>query len=162
MDSDSTISIIIEILEKVDQTDLTRAAQYVFFVLRSIYIHIFTYPKSRFHFDSLAHDNSALSSMVHDTKIIPNDLQGDLILSRIVLVGTQHVPKFNQLQPDEVRIAMCLFRIEDKDTDMVVTANVPMQSASGEVIREEEWVTAKAIFDSLIMSLEIVDIGLFA
>lgn len=120
-----------------------------------------TCQKSRFHFGSLAHDNSALSSIVHDITIIPNDLQGDSTPSRIVLVGTQSVPKFNQLQPDEVRIAMCLFRIEEKNIDIVVTANVPVESTSGDAVGEEGWVTAKAVFDTLIRSFKIVDFGLF-
>lgn len=57
---------------------------------------------------------------------------------------------------------MCLFRIEDKDIDMVVTINVPVESTSGDAVGEEGWVNAKAVFDIFIKSLKIVDFGLFA
>lgn len=80
----------------------------------------------------------------------------------MVLVGTQHIPKFNRTTSDEVRILMGLFRVERKPIDLVVTSNVPMQSEDGGAVGEDGWNAARADFDNLVRSLRIVDFGLFA
>lgn len=115
----------------------------------------------RFHFDSLAHDNEAQSSTVHDVITIPNDRQGDATPSLIILTGTQYVKKFNRQHPDEVRIAMCIYRVHAKNIDLVVTTNVPMISDDGGAVGEQGWISAKADFDTMVKSLRIVNFGLF-
>ena len=109
---------------------------------------------------SLAHDNSAQSSVVHDIMVVPND-RGDDTPSPIILVGTQKVPKFHGTNADEVRILMALYRVESKGIDLVVTCNVPMVSADSGAVGEEGWKVAKEDFDLLVNSLKIVDFGLF-
>ncbi|KAF7440745.1 hypothetical protein PC9H_001093 [Pleurotus ostreatus] len=137
----SGISVIVEILERVEATDNTDAV--------------------RFHFDSLAHDNSAESSQSDSIVIIPND-RGDNTPSAIVLTGSQKVPKFNQSAADDVRILMSLFRVETKNADLVVTFNVPVSSQDGGAVGEEGWRAAKSDFENMIRSFRIVDYGLFA
>jgi hypothetical protein len=116
---------------------------------------------SRFHFDSLANDNSAQSSEVLGVSVIPND-RGDDTPSAVVLTGTQHVPKFNRSTSDEVRILMALFRVETKNIDLLVTFNVPTRTSEGEAIGEDGWNTAQTHFYDFAKSLRIVDFGLFA
>lgn len=99
--------------------------------------------------------------MVHDVKVIPND-RGDDTPSAIVLSGTQNVPKFNRTTPDKVQILMALYRVEQKNIDLVVTFNIPTQSDDGGAVGTEGLDTATSHFNSFIQSLRIVDYGLFA
>jgi len=136
----SNVSIVIEILERVEPTQSSDAV--------------------RFHFQSLAEDNSAEVSEVQSINVIPND-RGDDTPSPIVLTGLQHVRKFNQTNSDEVRILMGLFRVVDACIDIVVTCNVPVRSDDG-AVDDGGWRIANKDFDVLVRSLKIVDFGLFA
>ena len=110
----------------------------------------------------MAHDNDAQSTTVHDVTTVPNDREGDATPSLTILTGTQHVRKFNRKHSDEVRIAMCIYRVQEKNIDLVVTTNVPMISDDGGAVGEQGWADAKVDFDAMIKSLKIVDFGLFA
>lgn len=99
---------------------------------------------------------------MHDVVTVPNDREGDATPSLIILTGVQHIRKFNRQHPDEVRIAMCIYRVQEKNIDLVVTTNVPMISDDGGAVDEQGWIDAKADFDTMIKSLRIVDFGLFS
>ncbi|KAG5645007.1 hypothetical protein DXG03_007284 [Asterophora parasitica] len=154
---DSNISIIVEILEKVDASHFEDAVKQV----HASYCHA---PKLilvlRFHFASLAHDNSAQSATIESVAVIPND-RGDATPSAIVLVGVQNVPKFNHSTPDEVLILLALYRLEQKNVDLVVTFNIPTASSDGGAVSREGAEVARSQFDALVRSLHIVDFGLF-
>ncbi|KAI0062237.1 Mog1p/PsbP-like protein [Artomyces pyxidatus] len=137
---DSDVSIILEILERVQSNDHTDAA--------------------KFHFESLAHDNSALSSSVGEVAIIPNDRE-DLTPSPVVLYGSQVVKKFNRERGDDVRILLALYRVEEKQVDLVLSMNIPMRSEAG-ATSDQEFLASKEVFDTAVRSLRIVDFGLFA
>lgn len=98
-----------------------------------------------------------------EPRAILNDRR-DNTPSPIVLRGTQSIHKFNRAAVDQVDILMALFRVQvdQKNADVVVSANIPKSSGSQTIIGEEI-VTAIALdFDSLVLSLRIVDYGLFA
>ena len=78
------------------------------------------------------------------------------------MYGTQTVQKFNSKTADEVRILLALYRVKDKDVDLVMTMNVPMTTADGGAVSEEDWTEAKGVFEVAAKSLRIVDYGLFA
>ncbi|KAI0078185.1 Mog1p/PsbP-like protein [Panus rudis PR-1116 ss-1] len=139
---DSTKSLILEVLQRVEPNDSRDAAQ--------------------FHFDSLAHDNSAQSSTVQGITHVPNDRGGDdLTPSHTLLTGRQLVTKFNKSEVDEVQIFMALYRIESKNTDLVLTMNVPLRSADGGAVGEEGLAAAQKDFEAAARSLRILDFGLF-
>ncbi|KDR73443.1 hypothetical protein GALMADRAFT_609979 [Galerina marginata CBS 339.88] len=138
---DSNISIIVEILQRVESSHYSDAI--------------------RFHFDSLAHDNSARSAEVESVSVIPND-RGDETPSAIVLKGIQFVPKFNHTTPDKVQILMALFRVESKHIDLAVTFNIPIGCADGGAVSSEQSEKARADFDTFVRTFRIVDFGLFA
>ncbi|KAJ3511681.1 hypothetical protein NLJ89_g3954 [Agrocybe chaxingu] len=138
---DSSVSIIVEILQQVESSNLDDAI--------------------RFHFDSLAHDNSARSIRVERIFTIPND-RGDNTPSATILHGAQSVPKFNQSVPDQVNIYMALFRVQGKSVDLVVTFNVPTSSVDGGAVNNAGVERAEADFNQFVRSLRIVDFGLFA
>ncbi|KAI0670595.1 Mog1p/PsbP-like protein [Trametes maxima] len=138
---DSSISIIVEVLESVSATDLREAAGQ--------------------HFDALAHDNDARSQTVNETLDVTNDSAG-ATPHPVVLYGTQTVQKFNREAADEVRILLALYRVPQKNVDLVMSMNVPMTSEDGGVASEETWGAARNVFDRAARSLRIVDYGLFA
>ncbi|KAJ7219071.1 hypothetical protein GGX14DRAFT_434458, partial [Mycena pura] len=140
---DSSVSIIVEVLERVDAADHDSAA--------------------RFHFDSLAHDNSADSAVVDAVAVIPNT-RNDGTPPAITLSGVQSVAKFNKADRDQVRVLMGLFRVENKRVDLVVTFNIPMQSHDSGAVDERGWKATQIYFDAFdafVRSLCIVDFGLF-
>ncbi|KAI9434006.1 Mog1p/PsbP-like protein [Lactarius indigo] len=138
---DSNDSIVLETLSRVPADDSSDAA--------------------KFHFDSIAHDNEALSSSVEDVHTITNDREGDETPSVIVLRGRQGVRKFNSTSVDDVRIFLALYRVEEKGVDLVLTLNFPM-NGEGFTRTEEEYMEAKRCFYSIATSLHIIDFGLFA
>ncbi|KAF8921522.1 hypothetical protein CPB85DRAFT_1271185 [Mucidula mucida] len=138
---DSSASIIVEILERVDPVDYQAAA--------------------KFHFDSLAHDNSAARSEITSVDLIPND-RGDRTPSVIVLSGTQRVQKFNRSSLDEVLILMAIYRVTEKNTDIVVTFNIPTESEDGGALDAQGVQIIRSHFDKFSQSLQIINFDLFA
>ncbi|PIL23805.1 hypothetical protein GSI_13556 [Ganoderma sinense ZZ0214-1] len=136
----SGISIIIEVLKSVSASDIREAAGV--------------------HFDSLAYDNDATSKNVHQIEEVANGSDG-ATPNPVVLHGTQSVQKFNSKTTDDVRILLALFRVKEKDIDLVMTMNVPMTSADGGAVNESDWMVAKGVFDTAAKSLHIVNYGLF-
>ncbi|KAF4614719.1 hypothetical protein D9613_002786 [Agrocybe pediades] len=160
---DSNVSIVVEILEQVEPSHFNDAIRHVSplivmfvrFIDQSVYLH------DRFHFDSLAHDNSAENTQVETVYRVPND-RGDDTPSATILKGIQFVPKFNHTTPDKVQILMALYRIEEKSIDLVVTFNIPLQVVGGGAVDQRQLEKAQADFDVFSRSLRIVDFGLFA
>lgn len=155
---DSNVSIVLEILQRVEPSHYNDAIRYFSFL--NLSFNLPTWPP-RFHFDSLAHDNSAVSANVHSVSVVPND-RGDNTPSAIVLKGVQMVPKFNHATPDEVEILMALFRVESKGIDLVLTFNVPLKSVDEGRANEVTVDRANADFDKFARSMLIVDFGVFA
>ncbi|KAK7693242.1 hypothetical protein QCA50_002808 [Cerrena zonata] len=114
-----------------------------------------------FHFDSLAHDNSAISHSVQETQLIPND-RGDDTPSHTLLSGRQQVAKYNRTTADDIQVFMALYRVEGKNVDLVLTMNVPIASADGGAVSEAGISPAKHDFEVAASSLCIKDFGLFA
>lgn len=113
----------------------------------------------RFHFDSLANDNSAASSSVEEVTRITKDKRDDTP-SPIVLHGNQLVRKFNSSVLDRVRILLAVFRIESKNVDLVLSMNIPPGTVEGEA--NDGYQQAQRDFDTAVKSLRILDYGLFA
>ncbi|KAI3610745.1 ran guanine nucleotide release factor [Moniliophthora roreri] len=146
---DSSVSIIVEILERVKPTQYSDAIK---FSLSHTWV---------FHFDSLAHDNNAVFEQIDSVNIIAND-RSDKTPSAITLSGVQRVSKFNRTQPDEVKILMALYRVEEKAIDLVVTFNVPVIAEDGGAVGQDGLRVVEEQFDTFVRSLRIVDFGLFA
>lgn len=116
-----------------------------------------------FHFDSLAHDNSAVSSSVESVNVsaIPNTA-AETTPPATVLKGVQMVPKFSRPTADKVIVYMALFRVLSKGIDLVLTFNVPVEATDGGVVDSQGVERAEADFNAFVQSLRIVDFGLFA
>lgn len=154
----SDLSFIIEVLQKVKAENPIQAI--------------------RFHFDSLANDNSAQSSNVLSTSppSYPNNIttpsteekpSNDSTSRRtpqpILLQGIQSVSKFNRpdSEADQVHIWMALWTLDGigndgLGTDLVLTVNLP-NASQPEAIDQ----TTK-LFQLAAHSLQIIDWNLFA
>ncbi|CAE6355715.1 unnamed protein product [Rhizoctonia solani] len=141
--TDSEVSIIFEILERVAPDDPIEVA--------------------KFHFDSLAHDNNAESSTVETVNTPTQQLNSASPIKLSVLQGTQLVPKFNRTHPDTVKILMAVYRVIEKDIDLVMTFNVPVKTEKlGSAVDAEGAKRWLEVYEAAVPSLNIVDFGLFA
>ncbi|BGP46231.1 hypothetical protein JCM10450v2_002071 [Rhodotorula kratochvilovae] len=147
---DSDLSLIVEVLELVkgegSADDLEKAA--------------------RFHFSSLAHDNTALSSTVSSVTLPsaprPRGPGEPTLLGPTVLTGLQTVSKFNRSasEADTVLIQQALWRIPERNADVTLCVNWPIRMGeTGEERADDE---ARRVFDAAVRSFEIKDFGLFA
>ena len=153
---DSQISIVVEVLQRVAPDDDTEAAKF-----GALSISPTKYPTQfpRFHFDSLADDNSAVSSSVGSVTTILNN-GGDKNPTPIVLKGNQLVHKFNSTVPDEILILLAIFRVASKKVDLVLSMNIPLQTAGGEAAGAK-CQEAQHDFETAVKSLHILDLDLF-
>ncbi|KAG9112454.1 hypothetical protein FRC07_007896, partial [Ceratobasidium sp. 392] len=146
--SDSEVSVVVEILERVEPDDAREAA--------------------KFHFDSLAHDNDVAeqldASVIHQVTLpTPDAPINSLVLS--VLQGTQLVPKFNRTHPDTVKIFLAVYRVHEKNIDVVLVFNIPVEAekeGSAVPLGGEKYVGWANAFEEAVRTFKIVDYGLFA
>ena len=78
-----------------------------------------------------------------------------------MLDGTQAVKKFNSTVVDQIRIFMALYRIPDKNIDLLLVLNVPTETSDGGALGEQEVGIAQKEFETAALSLRIIDFGLF-
>jgi cell division protein FtsB len=138
---ESGISVILEILEQVAPSDLEDAA--------------------KFHFDSLAHDNSAASATVTSVEK-QSKKRDDETPAPTLLIGVQKVAKYNRDQLDTVQILLALFRVQSKNIDLVLSFNVPTVTQDTNAVGEVDMLVAREHFRAAAESLQILDFGLFA
>ncbi|GAK64790.1 mog1p/PsbP-like protein [Moesziomyces antarcticus] len=116
----------------------------------------------RFHFDSLAHDNSASSSSIQATQI-PTEQQAHSSATPppALLTGTQLVRKFGKsTEPEEqVTIRVALWRLVSKNIDLVLSVNEPANASSSPMNQSG---LAQSAFEAAAASLQIRDWDLFA
>jgi Ran-interacting Mog1 protein len=75
----------------------------------------------------------------------------------ILLEGVQQVAKFNNTEPDRVKVYLALYRLSEIPHDIVFLLNVPMTDSTDELVIQE----IKKMFGSIASSLIIEDFGLF-
>ncbi|KDN37019.1 Mog1p/PsbP-like protein [Tilletiaria anomala UBC 951] len=124
--SSSDTSIILEVLESVKEGDANENME----------------AAVRYHFDSLAHDNSALSSTIESTTFLDTSsfpvppplpdassiVPRERTPSPWLVSGLQVVPKYGRTTdpPHCVRIHLAVWRLRPKkDVDLVLSFNIP-------------------------------------
>lgn len=137
---DSDVSVIVEVLQQAtegsSQGALDRAA--------------------RFHFDSLAHDNSALEAHVEYVEAPAGEKAAapPATPAPALVCGTQRVRKFGKAsEEDSVHIWAAVWRVEAKNVDLVLSVNDPATTGLDQV---DAW------FRHAAQTLRIEDYGLFA
>lgn len=110
----------------------------------------------------MAHDNDAVEHKIIETSRLSGESSGNHTPLPIVLSGTQLVRKFNHAQPDELRILLAVYRLQDKDVDLVMSINIPLKTSNGAIVSDGQFAAAQEIFSVAARSLRIVDHGLFA
>lgn len=117
----------------------------------------------RFHFSSLAHDNSASQSYVESVQVSSDTADGEETTPNPALLsGTQVVKKFGKdTEPDDtVRIFVALWRLPSKNVDLVLSVNDPVLAQTNGA--SNHTLDAKAMFQAAAESLQIHDWTLFA
>jgi len=136
------VTFIIEILEKIKVEDLSKAAE--------------------FHFDSLAHDNDARSKSIEKIirPLIPSTREHP---APTLLVGIQHIQKFNRVAGDDVLIYLALFRLEKYNIDIILSCNIPVRTGNPEttITGNHDLDDARAVFEHAANSFTIEDYDLF-
>ncbi|KAM0792205.1 hypothetical protein ACM66B_004901 [Microbotryomycetes sp. NB124-2] len=130
----------------------------------------------RFLFESLAHDNGALSSSivtVSSSLSSPPTTSQPSVQGPATLIGHQTVSKFNLPpgQADKVQLCVALWRLPSKNADLVLCVNMPLGKAvqqtttnrvNGQDDAQDMARSAQAVFEQIVKTLEIKDFGLFA
>ncbi|GAA5829607.1 hypothetical protein JCM11251_000219 [Rhodosporidiobolus azoricus] len=158
---DSDLSLIVEVLELVKDDGAADSLE----------------AAARFHFSSLAHDNSALSSTVTSVSLpsstsasqppssssSSSSLQPTLV-GPTLLTGRQTVSKFNRpdSEADEVFIQLALWRVPERDADVTLCVNWPVSKGDGGDAGEGGEAEAERVFEEAVRSFEVKDFGLFA
>ncbi|KAK0527485.1 hypothetical protein OC835_004673 [Tilletia horrida] len=147
-DASGEVSLIVEVLQRVEPADPDAAV--------------------RFHFDSIAHDNSAEAFSVSRTwtSAAGTASQTDTP-TPVLLHGTQKVRKFGREseRAQTVQIWVALWRIEAKGIDLVLSVNAAgtgTATAMGISAGESEDDGVGRIFERAASTLRILDHGLFA
>ncbi|KAL7411617.1 hypothetical protein BDY24DRAFT_127649 [Mrakia frigida] len=141
---DSDISYIIEILQQVEGDECEAVA--------------------KFHFSSLEHDNSSVSSQILAFNAPPSSSSSPTTFSSLppsppnqpplaTLKGTQVVPKFGKGAGEEVCIFLGVWRVGGKKTDILLTVNCP---------EEQLRAFGEKVFEEATRSFKVVEWGLFA
>ena len=118
----------------------------------------------RFHYSSLAHDNTALSSTTTGINL-PTPASASAaspVVGPATLTGQQVISKFNKgpEDADTVLILLALWRIPSKQADLTLCVNFPLKKAGEEAEASGEYATR--VFEEAVSSLKVEDLGLFA
>ena len=70
--------------------------------------------------------------------------------------------KFNKRHPDDVTILLAVFRVDAKNTDIVLTCNVPVETTIGTGVGLDALSGELEVFKKAVEEFKIVDFGLFA
>ncbi|OAX41312.1 Mog1p/PsbP-like protein [Rhizopogon vinicolor AM-OR11-026] len=136
---DSGANIIIDILQRVNKEDPEAAA--------------------KFHLDAIAEDNDAIE---HHSVLVQRPTANELFPT--VLDGRQTLKKAGSIH--HLRTLFALFRIKEKNHDVVVSFNMPTETGDGPgsngAITAEQEQAIESDFYRVVDSLRIVDYNLFA
>ncbi|XP_072540813.1 ran guanine nucleotide release factor [Salminus brasiliensis] len=140
-------SVIIELVEYQAQVDDAQAARY--------------------HFEDLAGSNKASAEgrwEVQGVEPVPlSQLRLQECSSAWLLTGTQLISKFNEEAKNTVNIHLCVLRLPQYTTDILITLNHPVTisplSSSATVSAVAGWTLQD--FHTLLQSLQLLDPGVF-
>lgn len=111
-DACSDQSIIVEILQREEDIPDDQICQY--------------------HFQELAVANESSESEVEDVRMLENISESAPFLQPFpvwILAGTQYVSKFKEEARNRVRLFLAVIRLEEHETDILVSVNVPIEIA---------------------------------
>ncbi|KAF7688396.1 ran guanine nucleotide release factor [Silurus meridionalis] len=140
-------SIIIELLEYQGHVEDSQAARY--------------------HFEDVAGSNKAMEveqMEVMEVQCVPHSqLSLSQCSSAWILTGAQLISKFNEEAKNTVNIHLCLFRLPQYTTDILITFNNPVSisplSSSSCAVADGVWTVQD--FLTLVQSFQLLDPGVF-
>ena len=80
-----------------------------------------------------------------------------------LLIGTQHIQKFNRTTRDDVLIHITLFRLDKYNIDIILSCNIPVRTENPEttITGDHDLDDARVVFENAANSFKIIDYGLF-
>lgn len=142
--------MVIELLEATRETDGAGAAV--------------------FQFGSIAHDNEATTNEIDQPVPAPLDLESIRSYKGTLsqCSGLQSVAKFKESADaaNIVRVHVACFRLDDVDTDLVISLNVPVAINAKSSTAETPTIVqnpadAAAVFSAIIETVNVLDFSLF-
>ncbi|XP_073716454.1 ran guanine nucleotide release factor isoform X1 [Misgurnus anguillicaudatus] len=122
----------------------------------------------RYHFDDVAASNGAIESGSWKIQGVEQLTQSELLLqecsSAWLLSGAQLVSKFNEQAKNTVNIYLCLFRLPQFTTDILVTFNDPvcidpLSSSAAGFVAAVPWTLQD--FQNVLQSFRLLNPGVF-
>nr|XP_055057006.1 ran guanine nucleotide release factor isoform X2 [Misgurnus anguillicaudatus]XP_055057007.1 ran guanine nucleotide release factor isoform X2 [Misgurnus anguillicaudatus]XP_055057008.1 ran guanine nucleotide release factor isoform X2 [Misgurnus anguillicaudatus]XP_055057009.1 ran guanine nucleotide release factor isoform X2 [Misgurnus anguillicaudatus] len=122
----------------------------------------------RYHFDDVAASNGAIESGSWKIQGVEQLTQSELLLqecsSAWLLSGAQLVSKFNEQAKNTVNIYLCLFRLPQFTTDILVTFNDPvcidpLSSSAAGYVAAVPWTLQD--FQNVLQSFRLLNPGVF-
>ncbi|KAI3629704.1 hypothetical protein MIR68_011139 [Amoeboaphelidium protococcarum] len=176
-DTKSAASIIIELIDTSSVPE-----EFTFALQRSDSTKFNANDPALIHFQVLAEDNQCTpenATVLHQSQLESNRLIAAVgnTCARVV-VGLQRIQKFNQTRLDQVLIMLCVFRLQQHTTDVVLSMNLPLVDDSqankacqfnwdwaisgSESMRDDDEIScAVQTFVRLIKSFQLVDPSIF-
>ncbi|KAF5891141.1 ran guanine nucleotide release factor [Clarias magur] len=161
------ISELREIPDNQEVFAHTHTDQSIIIELLEYQSHVEDSQAARYHFEDVAGSNKASEAgqmEVMKVQCVPHD---QLTLSQCssawILNGAQLISKFNEEAKNVVNIHLCLFRLPQYTTDIMITFNNPVSisplSSSSGVVTEGVW--TEQDFHTLVQSFQLLDPGVF-
>ncbi|XP_053086495.1 ran guanine nucleotide release factor [Pangasianodon hypophthalmus] len=161
------ISELREIPDNQEVFAHTHTDQSIIIELLEYQSHVEDSQAARYHFEDIAGSNKAMDAgqmEVMEVQCVP---QAQLSLSQCCsawsLTGAQLISKFNEEAKNIVNIHLCLFRLPQYSTDILITFNDPVSisslSSSSSAVADGVWTVQD--FHTLVQSFQLLDPGVF-
>ncbi|KAL6464144.1 hypothetical protein MHYP_G00285350 [Metynnis hypsauchen] len=162
------ISELREIPDNQEVFSHAHTDQSVIVELMEYQAHVEDSQAARYHFEDLAGSNKATAEGLWEVRgvepIPSSQINLQQCSSAWLLSGAQLISKFNEEAKNTVNIHLCLFRLPQYTTDILITFNDPVNisplSSSAVVSAEESWTLQD--FLTLLQSVRLLDPGVFS
>ncbi|XP_060768893.1 ran guanine nucleotide release factor [Neoarius graeffei] len=161
------ISELREIPDNQEVFTHTNTDQSIIIELLEYQSHVEDSQAARYHFADIAGSNQAVEvgqMEVMEVQCVPQDqLSLSQCSSAWILTGTQLVSKFNEEVKNTVNIHLCLFRLPQYTTDILITFNDPVSisplSISSGAVSDGVWTVQD--FHTLVQSFRLLNPEVF-
>nr|ADO28291.1 ran guanine nucleotide release factor [Ictalurus furcatus] len=161
------ISELREIPDNQEVFAHTHTDQSIIIELLEYQSHVEDSQAARYHFEDVAGSNKVMEAgqmEVMEVQCVPQEqLSLSQCSSAWILTGAQLISKFNEEAKNIVKIHLCLFRLPEYTTDILITFNDPFSisplSSSSSASADGAWTVQD--FHTLVQSFQLLDPGVF-
>ncbi|KAI6653704.1 Ran guanine nucleotide release factor [Oopsacas minuta] len=120
---------------------------------------------ARLHYQDISQANNSIETAILSHEVVDtSNITMEKCIACHYLTGTQKIAKFNETveQSNLVRVQLVLYRLQEYNTDVVVTYNDPVKISEGSSSKKEEaekWELQQ--FSEVVKSIKLVDASIF-